>query len=224
MFGPELFAFLDQLARNNRREWFQANRSRFEEDVRAPVLRFIEAFAPRLHRISDRFVADSRPSGGSMFRIHRDTRFSRDKSPYKTWVAVQFRHVQGRDVHAPGFYLHIQPGNTFAGAGLWHPDRTVLAQVREAIADTPDRWRHAVGGRTFRARFERTGDALKRVPRGFPADHPAADELRRKDFIALTRFDDDELFATTFLTSLAGRFRLAVPMMQFLTNAMALPW
>jgi uncharacterized protein (DUF2461 family) len=120
-----LLGFFDELSRNNKREWFQANKERYIAEVRDPLLGFVEAFAPKLRRISSHFVADSRPNGGSLFRIYRDTRFSKDKTPYKTWGAVQFRHERGKDVHAPGFYLHIQPGNVFMGAGLWHPDELI---------------------------------------------------------------------------------------------------
>ena len=106
-FQPDLFRFLDALRGNNNREWFQANKERYESDVKGPMLRFIGDFAPRLRQISPRFVADPRPNCGSLFRIYRDVRFSKDKTPYKTNAGAQFRHQAGKDAHAPGFYLHV---------------------------------------------------------------------------------------------------------------------
>ncbi len=111
--GPELLTFLKQLAKNNNREWFQKNKDSYEHDVREPLLKFIEAFGPRLHKISPHFVANPSKVGGSLFRIHRDTRFSRDKSPYKTHVGVQFRHERAKDVHAPGFSETCAAGKPF---------------------------------------------------------------------------------------------------------------
>ena len=140
-----LLGFIEELSRNNKREWFQANKERYVAEVRDPLLGFIEAFAPKLRGISPHYVADARPNGGSLFRIYRDTRFSKDKTPYKTWGAVQFRHERGKDVHAPGFYLHVQPGNVFMGAGLWHPDAPTLANIREAIVEGPANWNRAIG-------------------------------------------------------------------------------
>ena len=107
-FNRAFFRFLEDLKKNNQREWFQANKQRYEDEVRHPAQQFISDFGPQLHKISRHFLADPRASGGSMFRIYRDTRFAKDKSPYKTHVGIQFRHKQGKDVHAPGFYLHLE--------------------------------------------------------------------------------------------------------------------
>ena len=137
-FDTDLFEFLRELAENNNREWFLANKDRYRAAVQEPLLGFISDFAGRLHEISPNFIADPRSSGGSMFRIYRDVRFSKDKSPYKTHAAAQFRHRAGRDAHAPGFYLHLEPGSVFWGAGLWHPQRAVLYEIRNAIIDRPD--------------------------------------------------------------------------------------
>ena len=136
-FAPALFAFLRELRENNNREWFQANKGRYEADVRDPLLRFIADFALPLHELSTHFVADPRPVGGSLFRIYRDVRFSKDKSPYKTQAAAHFRHERGKDVHAPGFYLHLEPDDVFAGAGIWHPDMKSLTKIRDAIVANP---------------------------------------------------------------------------------------
>jgi len=143
-FSPDTFGFLGELRANNNRDWFLANRARYESVVRDPFLQFIADLAPRLERISPHLVADPRPSGGSFIRIFRDTRFSKDKSPYKWHAAAHFRHVKGKDIHAPGFYLHLEPRQVFAANGLWHPDPPTLARIREAIVASPARWERAL--------------------------------------------------------------------------------
>ena len=136
----------------DRRDWFQANKERYEEQVKDPALKFISDFGPRLRKISDNYTADPRPVGGSLFRIYRDVRFSKDKSPYKTAVGIQFRHKQCKDVHTPGFYLHLEPDSCFVGLGIWHPDSKSLARIRAFIADDPTRWKRTIGGKRFRDR------------------------------------------------------------------------
>lgn len=125
-FSPELFKFLRELKRHNNREWFQANKWRYEQFERDPFLRFIEAFRPRLSAISPNFIADAKPSGGSLLRIYRDMRFSKGQSPYQTMAAARFPHRAWKEVHAPGLYLHLEPQRSFLGAGLWHPDPDTL--------------------------------------------------------------------------------------------------
>jgi uncharacterized protein (TIGR02453 family) len=114
-FPKELYQFLSDLARNNNREWFEANKERYVQYAKEPALAFIAEMKGRLEEISQSYVADTRPNGGSMFRIYRDTRFSKDKTPYKVNIGCQFRHSAGRDAHAPGFYIHLQPDENFAG-------------------------------------------------------------------------------------------------------------
>src|SRR5919198_1163641 len=145
-FGPELFSFLADLRANNNREWFAANRERYEEHLLEPALDFVEAFAPRLEKISPHFRAEARPSGGSLFRIHRDTRFSKDKSPYKTNLGIHFRHERAKVAHAPGYYLHIGPGEVFAGGGVWHPGTEAATRIREGILADDLRRKDFFGG------------------------------------------------------------------------------
>src|SRR5919198_1420775 len=180
VFGHELFTFLADLRANNDREWFAANRHRYEEHLLEPALAFIDVFAPRLEKISPHFLADARPSGGSLFRIYRDTRFSRDKTPYKTNVGIHFRHEQARNAHAPGYYLHIGPGEVFAGGGIWHPDTEAATRIREAIVADPQRWRRATRGGGFAKQLPLGGEALKRGPSWAEQEHPLAEGLRRK--------------------------------------------
>lgn len=222
-FKPELFSFLEDLAAHNDREWFQANKHRYEEHVKDPALRFIVDFGSRLQKISPHFRADPRGNGGSLFRIHRDTRFSKDKSPYKTHTGIQFRHALGKDAHAPGFYLHLQPGHVFAGVGSWRPESSVVRAVREAIVESPAAWRRATGG-AFRKRFDLEGDSLKRPPRGVDPQHPLIDDLKRKDFIGVVRWADEAVTGAGFIDDLAETFEVGGSLVEFLCEAVGVPF
>ena len=221
---PALFDFLRALKENNDRAWFEANRGRYREVARDPMLAFIAAFAEPLAAISPHFRADPRPNGGSLFRIHRDTRFARDKTPYKTNIGAHFRHSAGRDAHAPGFYLHLEPGRCFAGCGVWRPGAEALGAIRDAIAARPDAWRRITGARAFRERFAFGGEALKRPPRGFDPDHPLIGELKRKDFIALAPFPESEALRPDFLARFAATARTGAPLVRFLSEAVGQPF
>lgn len=223
-FSPALFAFLSELQENNDREWFKANKRRYEEAVQEPALEFIADFAPLLRGISPHFVADPRPVGGSLFRIYRDTRFSKDKTPYKTHTGVQFRHEQARDVHAPGFYLHLEPGRAFVGAGMWRPDSPALAKIREAIAAEPERWTKAMQESLRGEMFRFEGESLKRPPAGYDPAHPLIDDLKRKDFIAVAKLSQKTVTSTGFAESLADTFRASTPLMRFLCKATGVPF
>jgi len=220
---PDLFRFLDDLKANNDRIWFKSNQARFEESVREPLLAFILAFEEPLATISPSMLAVAKKSGGSMFRIYRDTRFSKDKSPYKTWAAVQFRHEAGRDAHAPCYYLHLAPGDVFVGAGIWHPDGPALDAIRASMNENPKLWIKARDA-VLTAGWELEGDELKRIPRGYPAEHPLADDLRRKDFIAVRRLSEKEVLEPDFLERYTDFCREPLSLMKFLTDALGLPF
>lgn len=223
-FSPALFKFFRELKKNNSREWFLDNKPRYEEHVREPILRFIAEFAPGLEKISPHFVADARKAGGSMFRIHRDTRFGKDKTPYKTAAGVQFRHEAGKDVHAPGFYLHLGPDEVFAGSGLWHPDTPTAGKIRDAIVADPKGWQKAASDNTLRGICKLEGESLKRPPRGYDAGHPLIDDLKRKDFLAMTRFTEADACAPDFQKQFTDVCKAAAPFTAFLTTAVGLPW
>ena len=221
-FREETFAFLFELAANNDREWFHANKHRYESLVREPALAFIEAMAPELEVISSHFVASSKKVGGSLMRVYRDTRFSRDKTPYKTNIGIQFRHELGKDVHAPGFYAHISLDRCFLGAGIWHPDSEALGKIRTAINDRPQAWKKACGDTRFKEMFRPAGDSLKRAPMGYATDHPLIDDLKRKDHIAICNLNEADVLSEDF-PSLAGeRYAAASPHMWFLCKALNL--
>ena len=219
--GPGLFRFLKDLKVHNDRDWFQANRARYEAEARDPVLRLVAEFSGPLAAISRHVEADPRPAGGSLFRIYRDTRFSRDKSPYKTHLGVNFRHrsAAAGGVHGPGFYLHLEPGGCFGGGGLWHPEPDALFKVRQAIVARSAAWR-----KLRASGLEIEGDALKRVPQGFDPDHPCAEDLKFKDFYAATAFTDAEVLAPDFPARLTQALREAAPLVAFLCKALDLPF
>ena len=216
-FQPALFRFLKELRKNNDRDWFHANKARFEQEVRDPMLGFITALKPRLARLSPHFVVDPRPIGGSLFRMHRDVRFSPDKSPYKTHVAAQFPHARCEG-SAPGFYLRLEPGESLAGAGVWHPEAEVLGQVRAAIVSAPNDWKRATRGLAL------DGEALKRAPKGFDPAHPLIEDLKRKDFITGAKYEESEICAADFLDRFVDGCRSYAPLVRFLCGALDLPF
>jgi uncharacterized protein (TIGR02453 family) len=219
-FTPGLFRFLRNLKENNTREWFQANKQRYEQEVRQPALRFITDFAPHLGKISKYFRADPRPIGGSLFRIYRDTRFSPDKSPYKTHAGIHFRHEAGRDAYTPGFYLHLEPGQVFVGVGLWHPDNPTLKRIRQAIVADPNKWKRAIGGSRFRDRFEVTGETLKRAPQGIDPNHPLITHLKLKDITALARFTQRDVTSVGFLEKFSTDCQAGAPLVRYICEAL----
>ena len=223
-FSPATFSFLRELADNNNREWFAQNRDRYDRHVKEPSLRFISDFGPALRKISPHFRADPRGNGGSMFRIYRDTRFSKDKSPYKTYTGIQFRHEAGKDAHAPGFYLHLQPGQLFMGCGIWHPDSPTLRKIREAIDEDATGWRRAIGGKRFQEHFDLGGDSLARGPKGYDPEHPLIEDLRRKDFIAGTKLTQKAVTGTDFLADFATLCRATAPFQRWLCNAVGVAY
>ena len=221
---PELFKFLRDLSKNNNREWFQQHKPRYEEHVKQALISFIVDFSPRLEKISPHFNADPRPVGGSLFRIYRDTRFGKDKTPYKTNAGVHFRHEAGKDVHAPGFYLHLQPGSVWAGVGIWRPDGTAVTAIRDAISEKPDLWKKAISGKAFRADFDLGGDSLKRPPRGYDPEHPLIEDLKRKDFIASTELTQADACDPKFMARFAALCRKTGPFQRFLCDALGVPY
>ena len=212
--------FLKQLARNNNRNWFNENKQRYEDDVRTPSLRFIEAMGHEIPKhLSKHFLAQPKKVGGSLMRVYRDTRFAKDKTPLKTNVGIQFRHELGKDVHAPGFYVHIEPGNCFLGAGIWHPESKVLSAIRNFIADNPNAWKKITSTRAFRKNWELVGDTLIRPPRGFDPEHELIVDLKRKDFIACMNFEDGEINSPKFPAYTIRQFKQVSELVAYLCMA-----
>lgn len=226
-FTRGVFEFLRELEANNDKTWWDQNKDRYIEVIREPSLEFINDFGERISAISPHFRADSRTVGGSLMRPYRDVRFSKDKTPYKTNVGIQFRHDQGKDVHAPGFYLHLEPRASFAGAGLWRPEAKMARAIRQAIHDDPTAWKQAAKGAAFTSVWSVTQDEveyLKRVPQDFDADHTYADDLRMKSFIAASRLTQAQVTSAGFSGELATMFGKAGPFTKFLCNAIGVPF
>jgi uncharacterized protein (TIGR02453 family) len=223
-FDGKTLEFLKELENNNNRAWFAEHKPRYEALVLEPALDFIATMAPRLYKISDHFDALPKRMGGSLMRVYRDTRFGKDKTPYKTNIGIQFRHQVGKDVHAPAYYMHISPQECFIGVGMWHPESSALRRIRERIVDKPAAWKKARGGKAFRDNFELQGDSLKRPPRGFDAQQPDLVDLQRKDFIAVTNFHGAEITSPQFVADVARSFRQTNGFMQFLCDAVGVPF
>ncbi|HVT24698.1 MAG TPA: DUF2461 domain-containing protein [Rhizomicrobium sp.] len=224
-FPKDFYAFFRDLKAHNNREWFEDNKQRFRDSVQAPMSSFIEAMAPELKKISKHFTADPRPNGGSMFRIYRDVRFSKDKRPYKEHAACHFRHVTAKDAHAPGFYMHFAPDEVFFGGGSWMPPSDSLAHIRQAIAAKPALWTKVKTDKAFAKAFGGVqGEALSRPPRGFASDHPQIEDIKKKSFFALRDADTRLTQHPKLVGEVANTFKSASPLMKFICNALAVPY
>ena len=217
-FRKRFFGFFEELAANNEKAWFEANRARYEADVKAPLQDFIVTIAPKLKRISPNFIADPKTS---MFRIHRDVRFSKDKSPYKTNAGLHFRHVRGKDAHVPGFYLHLQPDAVFYGGGIWKPDPAALGRIRGAIAENTRAWERAKANPKLTAAFDGLGegDPLTRPPRGFDPEHAAIEDIKKRTFFLMKHARPSAAGKAGFVDEAVETFAAAKPVLRFLTEA-----
>lgn len=225
-FSPAVFEFLKELAENNNKSWWEDNKERYITTIREPALDFITDFGDRLKGISPHFTADARANGGSLMRPFRDMRFAKG-APYKTNVGIHFRHVRAKDVHAPGFYLHIEPGQNFAGAGMWSPETGVARTIRQAINDNPARWGDVAHNDSFAKTWElgsHAEDRLKRIPKELDADHPYPDDLRLKSFTAGTRLSQKSITSGTFADDLFSAYEKASPYTGFLCDAIGVPF
>lgn len=223
-FTTDSMVFLRDLAINNNRDWFHENKSRYEDAVRTPALQFITDIAGELQTISPHFLAQPKKMGGSLMRVYRDVRFGKDKRPYKTNIGIQFRHERGKDVHAPGFYVHVQPDEYFIGVGIWRPDSTALGKIRERISSQGVQWQTTINDKSFKKHFELSGDSLIRPPRGYDKDHPLIEELKRKDFIAISRIDEKDVLSAKFKKQVLDRYRIADDFMYYLCQALELQY
>jgi uncharacterized protein (TIGR02453 family) len=218
-FSPATFRFLRALQRHNNRTWFKAHQDDYETHVRGPYLQLIADLQAPVAQLSRHYRADPRKVGGSLFRIQRDTRFSGDKAPYKTWAGARIFHERRREIAAPSFYLHIAPGDCFVGAGLWHPENHTLRNVRSFIVDNPASWKRAVHGRAFRAHYAFWGESLSRLPQGFPKDHPLLEDLKRKSYAAGVGFDDTLAYSPRLFPSIVEHFKRLAPLVDYLCAA-----
>jgi len=217
-FTPAFFTFLKDLKRHNNRDWFEKHRERYVAEVETPMLAFIAEVGERLPRTCRGFVANPKRTGGSMFRIYRDTRFSADKSPYKTWMAARFGHRKAtKDSSAPGFYLHLAADESYGGGGVYHCDTPALTRIRQRIVSHPKAW-NAV----LKSGVEIEGDTLKRPPAGFDAAHKYIEDLKRKDLYSLTEFSQRDITSPRFIDAYMKAVKDAAPLVEFLAEALGL--
>lgn len=215
-FTPELFKFLKQLKADNTAEWFQKNKPRYEEHVKAPMLAFIADLAPGMAKISKQVRVDAK----ALKRMNRDTRFSKDKSPYKTTVDARFM-LEGAGESMLGYCLSLQPGDCRAYTGIWQPEPPLLSAIRARVIAKPKDWT-AAAGPAFRKSFEFEGESLKRPPQGVPDDHPLLDDLKRKSFAAYTSLDEKTVCSGKFLDAYLESCRAGAPLMRFVCDALTL--
>ena len=222
-FTDKSLRFLRSLARHNERAWFLAHKQDYETHVREPFQRLLDDLQLPLAEVSTHFRADSRKVGGSMFRIQRDTRFSHGKAPYKEWQGARLFHERSRQVPAPSFYLHLQPGASFFGGGIWHPDTPVQRQIRQFIFDNPGGWKSAAHAPAFRRRFDLDSDEmLVRPPRGFPPEFEFIDDLRHRNFVAWRSLDDETMLGPRLLATLSKDLHALAPFMDYLCASLDL--
>lgn len=223
-FDASTIAFLEELAANNNRDWFKENKSRYEDLVLDVALHFIQSMQDPLTDIAPHFTAIPQRMGGSLMRVYRDTRFSKNKLPYKTNIGIQFRHELAKDVHSPGYYVHIDPDQVFIGVGMWRPDSDSLRSIRERISAKPAEWKRATGDSKFKRLFHLGGESLTRPPRGFDKEHELIEDIKRKSFIAVRELDVADSLSPQFQRKVETSFRTATPYMQFLCKAVGVPF
>lgn len=221
---PALFEFLTELSQNNRRDWFKANKSRYEAEVLDPAVELVNQLAKPLAKLAPMLVASPKRHGGSIMRIYKDTRFSKDKTPYKTSVGISFRHEADGTIHAPGLYLHLDANESFIGIGCWRPERVALSAIRSAIQEQPQEWKRAIGSKRFRDHYTLAGESLKTAPRGITRDHPQIQDLRRIDFIGISPLEISQVCDPEFTTHVETHIKAARPMMLFLCDALNVPY
>ena len=222
-FSSKTISFLQDLKENNNRGWFNAHKDEYEEFVREPGLALIRDMEKPLQKISPFFTAVAKKSGGSMMRIYRDIRFSKDKTPYKTNLAMHFRHETGKSAHAPGFYFHIRPDEVLLGVGIWGPESDVLKQIRFLIDDDQARWKRIIRKKAFRETFHQGGSSLKRHPRGYDPEHPLIEDLKRKDHMGINYLKQSDIMDRKLIDKLTAHMKTAMPYMRFLCDAQHLP-
>ena len=228
-FSRGALTFLRQLKRNNKREWFQAHKDVYDNEVLAPLKLFVEEIDVRFGRFAPEFVGDPKRS---IFRIYRDVRFSKDKSPYKTHAAAWFKHQNsahgvGSESHGggAGFYFHLEPAASFIGGGIWMPPRETLNQLRDSIAAKPAAFEKSMSATTFKRRFGKLSEEsmLTRLPRGFAPGHPAEPWLRYQSFTAGTELSDSTVLSRRVVDSVEKDFRTMLPFVRWLNQALGFP-
>jgi len=222
-FSSGSLAFLHDLAKHNNKTWFNAHKTDYETQVREPFLRLITDLQPALAQISPHFRADPRTVGGSLFRIYRDCRFSRNKSPYKTWQGARLFHHRHKQVPAPSFYIHLAPNDSFVGGGIWHPESHTQRRIRQFIFDNPVHWQSAAHTSAIKRRYQwETSEKLTRPPRGFPADFAFIDDLKQRNWVLFRPLSDSMMNGMNLRQTITRDLKQLAPFMDYLCAALEL--
>lgn len=230
-FRPEALAFLRGLKKHNNKEWFVAHRPNYDREILAPLRLVAEELDVRFAKMAPEFEANPKRS---LFRMYRDVRFSKDKTPYKTHAAMWVYHrAPGRGVGkeidgGAGFYLHLEPGASIVAGGMWMPPRHSLNKIRQQLVDDLPGFKRAIGGAAFKKRFDgltddEPGVKLKRMPRGFAEDHPAAEWLRFNSFTVSTEYTDAQMLAPNLIDRAMKDYALILPLCRWINNALGYP-
>jgi uncharacterized protein (TIGR02453 family) len=214
MITNDTLKFLGELKAHNERPWFEKNKARYESSVKEAMLDLVAGLQPRLRKVSRHVVVEPK----SVMRIYRDTRFSKDKSPYKTYLAGMFHHVNGKESSSPGYYLHIEPGGSVFCAGVWRPETPKAKAIRDAIVEDPAGWKKIRGG-LLKDGTKWIGESLKRPPPGYDPELPFAEDLRRKDFCVEVELTDAEVLSKKFPDVVGKEAARTAPFMKFLAGA-----
>ena len=222
--SPKLFTFLRQLKKNNDRKWFTENKPRYQSDVLHPAVELVAELEKPLAKAAPMLEVFPKAHNGSVMRIYRDTRFGKDKTPYKTNVGISVRHQAAKDIHAPGVYIHLDPEECFVGAGCWRPESSVLAAIRAAIDADPKAWKRARDNKAFQAVYDLSGESLKTSPRDYSKDHPMIEDLRCIDFIAVAPMKPKDFSDDKIVSTIINKIKKAKPLMTFLCDAIDVPY
>jgi uncharacterized protein (TIGR02453 family) len=222
-FSDASLGFLTRLAAHNNKTWFNEHKREYEQVLRLPFQQLIADLQPDIEAISPHFRADPRTVGGSLYRIQRDARYSHDKSPYKTWQGARFYHERRRLQIVPLFYLHLQPGGCFLGAGLWHPEPESMRKVRQFIFDNPASWKAAAHSKAITSRFELDpNEKLVRAPRGYPAEHELIEDLKHRNWVYWRSLDDSDITSASLRATLVKDYTTLAPFVDYLCAALDL--
>jgi uncharacterized protein (TIGR02453 family) len=215
-FPPEMVRFFRSLKRNNRREWFQPRKHLFDQHVKAPMLDLLGAINTELAKFAPEYVTEPK---SAIFRIYRDTRFSADKTPYKSHIAGSFSRRGGERLGTGGFYFSVSPDAIEVAAGIWHPDRDVMLLVRNHIAETHQELSRILSNKKSRKLAgELKGDALSRSPKGFDPSHPAAEFIKMKDWVLDVALDPNLATTPQLQGAIVERFRAMAPVLIYLNR------
>ncbi|MCB2203299.1 DUF2461 domain-containing protein [bacterium] len=215
-FPKATMRFLRDLKKNNDRDWFNANKPVYEQNVKEPMLQLLSTLAVRMKGLQPDIILEPKKA---MYRIYRDVRFSKDKSPYKTWIAAAFTFNGYDRKHDAAFYFHITPGEVGIGGGLYNPMGDRLKNLRAAIDSDADALRAIIGEKKFVKEFGgMIGDELQRVPQGYDREHPAADLLKKKQFLCWKEVPGSLIHEAEFLEELVRDFSAMSPFVRWLAE------